>query len=180
MSGPGSASPEAFPAPAMAIMVGIMVVWLVLFVAARRSRGRVLLYLASWLVLAVLVATLMGSFNLRRYRAFVATGARADGVVIALTPENHNTVQYRYAVGGRGYEGQQTPWTPNPPTEELHIGQKVVVVYDPASPGTSVLGDPEPMLANETDTIVLGATVMPTVIVLSVCFGQWRARRKGA
>jgi hypothetical protein len=54
-------------------------------------------------------------------------------------------------------------------------GRMTLICYDPQHPETSVLGDPKPMLMNETISIALAALVVPTFLVAT---WAWRASRK--
>jgi hypothetical protein len=59
--------------------------------------------------------------------------------------------------------------------EQLAVGQSVVIYYDPEHPEISVLGDPKPMLKNETISVALAALVVPTFLVVA---WVWRVSRK--
>ncbi len=162
----------------MPILIGIAVVGLALRVVARRGWGSPPLYLGFWLVLAVLFGTMVAGITRPRYRTLAARGVRTEGTVTALIPENHRMVRCRYEVRGKSYEEEHIPCTPNPPMEALQVGQKVVVVYDPANPSTSALGDPKLLLASETKAVIAVAVFAPTVLVLSTYWEQRRARRR--
>lgn len=130
-------------------------------------------YAITWLVLAVAIAIGWGSLDLPSYRRLVTQGIRAEGKIIELHPEHHNTARYGYLVAGQTFVGQKQSWQPNPPLEEMRVGQTVVVYYDPESPEQSVLGDPKPILQNEIISIALAAVIGPAFIVL-----VWRFRRQ--
>ena len=76
-----------------------------------------------------------------------------------------------YHVAGRSFHGQTQPSMPNPPLEQLTIGQPVVVFYDPEKPEDSVLGDPKPILQNETISVLLGATIIP-IFLIAILLGK--------
>jgi hypothetical protein len=132
-------------------------------------------YAITWLLLAVVVAVGIGSLNWPTYRRMAAQGVSGTATVVELLPKIHNTVRYQYEVGGQRFEGQMQSWQPNPPLEQLVVGQTVVIYYDPQRPEESVLGDPKPMLRNETISVLLAAFVMPTLIVGG---WAWRVSRK--
>src|SRR6266487_1811574 len=123
-------------------------------------------YALTWLIVAVAVAIGIGSLNWRSYRRMAGPGVSGQGTVIELRPKIHNTLRYEYHVAGRAFEGQMQSWPPNPPLEQLSVGQSLVIYYDPEHPEESVLGDPKPILKNETISIVLAAVGVPTFLVV--------------
>src|SRR5947208_798615 len=106
-----------------------------------------------------------------------ARGVSAKATVVELLPKIHDTVRYQYEVGGQRFEGQMQPWQPNPPLEQLGVGQSLVIFYDPQHPKASVLGDPKPILRNETISVLLAAFAVRTFLVV---VWAWRASRKHA
>jgi hypothetical protein len=123
-------------------------------------------YVLVWLCIALACALLAASFNWSGYHRLATHGVRTTGTVTAVLPEDHASARYRYEVGGQSLEGQFSPWPPNPPLEDLRVGEVVTVWYDPTSPGYSVLGDPGPILRNETETVLLGPLWLATWVVL--------------
>src|SRR5437016_1374800 len=103
-------------------------------------------YAITWVVLAFVIAVGIGSVNWPAYRRMAARGVSGKATVVELLPKIHNTVRYHYEVGGRKFEGQTQSWQPNPPLEQLGVGQSLVIYYDPQRPGESVLGDPKSIL----------------------------------
>ncbi|HEY4951895.1 MAG TPA: DUF3592 domain-containing protein [Verrucomicrobiae bacterium] len=134
-------------------------------------------YVITWLALAVAIAIGIGSLNWPAYHRMAASGVPGQATVIELLPKIHNTVRYEYHVGGQIFQGQMQSWQPNPPLEQLSIGQLLVIYYDPNNPRASVLGDPKPMLENETISVALATIVIPTFIVLT---WAWKSSRRYA
>jgi Protein of unknown function (DUF3592) len=130
-------------------------------------------FLLIWLGMVIVIGIGIGSLNWRFYRRMTTDGVAGQANVIELLPMDHKTVRYRYHVAGREFHGQRQSWPPNPPLEELAIGQMVVVYYDPEHPEQSVLGDPRPMLENETIAVTIAATGIPTMLVI---LWAWRHR----
>jgi uncharacterized protein DUF3592 len=128
-----------------------------------------------WLALALIVLVGIGGLNWPSYRRLAVRGVQVQAAVVELLPNAHNTVRYEYRVGQRVYEGQSQSRQPNPPLDKLRIGQVVTIYYDPEHPETSVLGDPTPILQNETISIALAAFGVPTFVVAS---WAWRRSRK--
>lgn len=137
------------------------------YIPAKKSYWK---YLLAWVVLAIFFAMLTGSFNWRRYNHIANYGQPTQATVIALLPHDHNTVQYQYQVNGQTFEGQMSP---SEPIEQMKVGQMVVVYYDAFHPEESVLGDPKPILQNETIFILLVALIAPTLIVLGRLGDKW-------
>ncbi len=132
-------------------------------------------YAITWVVLATVIAIVIGRLNWPTFHRLVAVGVSGEGKVVELLPKIHNTVHYDYRVGGQVFEGQMQSWQPNPPLEQLKVGQPVVVYYDPQRPGESVLGNPKPMLQNETISVALAALGVPSFIVAT---WAWRSSRR--
>jgi hypothetical protein len=134
-------------------------------------------YAITWLALAIAIVIGLGSLNWRAYRSMAACGVSGQATVIELLPKIHNTVRYEYRVAGQAFQGQMQSWQPNPPLTKLSVGQPLVIYYDPRHPEESVLGDPKPMLQNETISVALAAVILPTFIVAP---WAWRSSRKHA
>jgi hypothetical protein len=134
-------------------------------------------YVLAWLLLAAAIAIGIGRLNWTSYRHMAAHGISGPATVMELLPKIHNSLRYEYQVAGRTFQGQMQSWPPNPALDQLAIGQSLVIYYDPEHPEESVLGDPGPMLRNETISIGLAATLFPTLLVV-----MWarRAARKHA
>ena len=127
--------------------------------------------------MAVAIAVGIGSLNWASYRRLAARGVSAQAKVVELLPNNHNTVRYEYRVAGRTFQGRMQSWQPNPPREQLRIGQQLVIYYNPDQPGESVLGDPTPILKNESISIGLAAVVFPSMTLVA---WAWRESRNRA
>jgi hypothetical protein len=134
-------------------------------------------YFLAWLALVVVVAVGIGSFNVPTLYRMVARGVASPATVTEIHPKVHNTVHYEYSVGGLSYRGAMQSWPPNPEIGKLEVGQTVIVYYDRARPGKSVLGAPNAMLEDELAAVIAAALIMPTIIVLRL---RWWIRRLGA
>ena len=122
-------------------------------------------YVILWLVLAVAIGCLVGSQNLPTYHRLAERGVSGKATIVELLPQIHNTVRYEYQVAGQTYQGRMGSRQPNPPTEQLGVGQSVVIYYAPEHPEISVLGDPKLMFSGETFPVLLAALIGPTFIV---------------
>jgi hypothetical protein len=137
-------------------------------------------FVLAWLTLAAAVVFGLGSLNWRAYRGLAVRGVTCQASVTEITLSHHNTVRYTYLVDGRPYAGQTQTGLPNPPPEQLKIGDKLIAYYDSIHPEISVLGDPNAILHNETLFIALAAIVIPTVLVLSWLPSSSRQRTNSA
>jgi len=117
-------------------------------------------YLITWLLLVAAVSLGIGSFNWLSFYHLTMRGIPGPGIAIELRPKIHNTVSYEYSVDGQEFHGAMQSWLPNPPMAQLAVGQSLIVYHDPQHPEQSVLGDPKPMLENETVSVAL-----PTVLI---------------
>ena len=122
-------------------------------------------YAIIWLVIAMALTIGIGSINLPLLHRIADRGVRSEAIVVGLFPKNHDTLRYKYNVAGRIFEGQSQSRAPNPPLAQLTNGQSVVIFYDPEKPEDSVLGDPKPILQNETISVLLAATIVPTIFI---------------
>ena len=122
-------------------------------------------YAILWLVLAVVIACVVGSLNLPTNHRLAEKGVSENATIVELLPQIHNTVHYEYQVAGQTFQGRMGSRQPNPPSEQLGVGQSVVIYYDPEHPEVSVLGDPKLMFSGEIFPVVLAALGGPTFIV---------------
>ena len=91
-------------------------------------------YLIAWLVMCAVIVIGIGSINVPKFWRLSARGVSGQGTVTKLLPEMHATACYEYIVAGQKFEGQTQPWRPNPSLDQLHVGENVVVYYDPLHP----------------------------------------------
>lgn len=130
---------------------------------------RVLAVVLTWFVLAALSAGLgLVLFDpLPDYR-LNNSGVPSEGFVTALEPTNHQIVRYSYNVGGREYAGVGHGGHGNPRFEDIRVGQKVLVFYDPNNPQYSSLGHPSARLSGNLWVIVLMSLTLPIFIIGSL------------
>jgi hypothetical protein len=126
-------------------------------------------YVAIWIVLMLAFLIGLGNVNWIGLHRLTIRGVSGDGVVTELTPENHDRVYYTYQVAGNTFDGRGQSWPPN--RSSLSVGDSVVIWYDPEQPKISVLGNPRPMLRNETISILLVTLFCPALIVITL---KWR------
>ncbi len=119
-------------------------------------------YAIIWLVLALGIGFCTGRRNLRKYYHLSVRGLQGEATVLQLQPEIHQTTIYRYQAGGKTLQGQGQSDSPNPPLEQLRVGQRVIAYYDPLDPATSVLENPTALLKNEAISVGCAAITLPT------------------
>jgi len=96
-------------------------------------------------------------------------GVRTKGSVIALTPENHATVRYRFQVGGVAYEGSDQP------PFHVVVGDSLPITYLPSRPATSTAGEP-----SIEGWWFLPFVLLPAAATVAAFAGVRRPRRSAA
>ena len=125
-----------------------------------------------WLCVAVVAAITVGSLYWFSYHRMVRRYVLGQATVVELHPEFHGTVRYEYQVQGRPFQGQTQPSAPNPPLEQLRLGQSLVLYYDRERPEKSVLGDPKLMLKNEPLSSMIATFCFLTLLAVA---WAWRS-----
>ncbi|MGN6151595.1 MAG: hypothetical protein ACTHOH_06230 [Lysobacteraceae bacterium] len=118
--------------------------------------------LALWLLAAVAIFALIGSFNLPPLFAIVRAPVAMQAVVADTLPTQHQAVRHVYRVDGREYRGSGTVGVGNPDFASLHPGDAVLVFRAASRPELSVLGDPHSRVRNEFLSALLPAVMFPT------------------
>ena len=134
-------------------------------------------YAILWLVLAVVTGFFIGSQNLPTFHRLAERGVSENATVVELLPQFHKTVRYEYHVAGQAYQGRMGSRAPNPPSEQLGVGQSVIICYDPEHPDVSVLGDPKLMFSSETVPVLLAAFMAPTFIVFVLARREYESKK---
>lgn len=112
-----------------------------------------------WLFLLVSIGVLLFWTNTMRAVRIRKNHRTTEGTVIQLLPENHRSVVASYEVDSRMFTTSTS--LPQdlglPPFDELRIGDKVNVEYDPMHPEYGILGSAEKLLAGyEKDLVGIG------------------------
>ena len=71
------------------------------------------------------------------------SGVRSSAIVTRSLPEQHNSVEYSFIVGGRTYSGGGFADPPNPSADHLAPGDSVRIVYQPGIRQTHALAHPQ-------------------------------------
>ena len=90
--------------------------------------------------LALLIPWLLGAIffvsSAQEDSEIASRQQRANGVIVAHQPSNHNRYLFRFQVGGQDYIGSETPLAREP-----KIGDRVIVYYDPLNPTRNGMTD---------------------------------------
>lgn len=131
----------------------------------RRQRVPVaVVWFSAWLGLVALVGLWTAEGNVAVN--FADRAASTAGIVTSKEPANHATIRATYVVNGVTYEASDSfIGAPNPSFNEVHVGDRVSVYYDPAGPATAVLSDPHKRSSNEFGFAILVAVLLPTGFV---------------
>jgi hypothetical protein len=79
--------------------------------------------------------------NLRKFYVLSERGVSAQGQITRTEPENHGAIHYSFSVRQQTYSGIGGAGDMHRKFDEVTVGDAVPVVYEPADPETSCLGD---------------------------------------
>jgi Protein of unknown function (DUF3592) len=134
-------------------------------------RKRSLLAVGLFLYVAILLAIVLGSDKLLKYRRISKEGKQVRGAVTAYEPRNHNTLRYIFEVNGLRYAGVDRG--PGNSREAPSPGDSVEVCYVPDDPGISILGNGEHLFRNELIMVAVMSLIISgicTTIAMLTCF----------
>src|ERR1700694_3140043 len=104
----------------------------------------VILTVRIWFALTIAFGAIgIVTLNWPEALALATRAVEVQGTVVSKEPENHKFIQYTYVVGEATYSGLGSAGRDNPTFEQLKIGDRVKLYYDPDSPKESILGDPK-------------------------------------
>ncbi len=138
---------------------------------------RRLIFLLFYAGAATAIAVLMGHSNWLAYYRLSNEGISTQALVTKTTCADKSTFSYRFTAGVLSIEGSGGDGNGNPPCSSLKPGDRVQVVYLPASPRTNLPGNPKERLGNETAVIAMAALILPLVL-LFILFLILRRRRQ--
>ena len=122
----------------------------------------------TWRVRVLLFVLVVGFFSFPIYGyvhpklALKQRGMSTTGQVVALEPNNHQSVRYKYRVGETDYTGVWGPW----PLQRMHVGDPIQVTYLPDRPDVSVSGTPD-----TRGWWVLPFVILPAMGLIAALFG---------
>ncbi|MGH9948982.1 MAG: hypothetical protein ACRD6X_17565 [Pyrinomonadaceae bacterium] len=132
-----------------------------------------------WVVLTVF-AFFVGRqiFDSSDLQYYAYKGEPIYGTVINKDAENHQLIYYTYEVNGISYSGHGRAGAGNPLFNKINIGERVVIFFDPASPGNSLLGYPQYDLALNQQLIWAVTVTLPIIPVIALAFLFFALARK--
>jgi hypothetical protein len=105
-------------------------------------------------------------------------GAKAVGTVTATQPSNHEYFSYSYTVDGAEYSGDTNafPSAQKLEADQLHVGQRIPVIYDSKLPFLSCSCDVGELAGSRFYGTLLSIAI-PLLIALVIVFFVWRQRQ---
>lgn len=134
-------------------------------------------FIIIWIICASVATSLLAQKNWTSYYHIARNGVSGKATVFQLLPENHSLVRYNYKFGDKTFEGMRNSSPPNPPFEQLKLGQEVTVYFDPQHPEISLIGDPKFTIKDETIAVVAGGVVIPFLGLLALFYGNRQITR---
>ncbi|MDO8801069.1 MAG: hypothetical protein Q7J39_12085 [Phenylobacterium sp.] len=113
------------------------------------------------------------SINAERRSHFGKVGEVSEGVVTALTCDDHATLAYAYTHDGRTYSGADLSPDDCP---TYRVGQTLPIWITRGHPERSRLSDPGDMLAKDREDALFGAAFLGFFLVLAARLGLKRRR----
>jgi hypothetical protein len=112
----------------------------------------------------------------REYERLVHAGTETHGKVVAIEPENHQSVRYGYQVDSKLYSGSSSVGFGGlPPLSQIKIGDEIPVTYWPLHPWISLPGDPADLYASWSG-LLFG--VLPVVSLVAGTVAALQKRRR--
>lgn len=130
--------------------------------------------MAVWLVLAVVIALVVGRQCASYYR-LMKSDLTTTGTVQAKRP--HDVVEYNFVANGRAYTGRGIlSRKADRSFYDMNVGDAVLVHYLSDTPEINSLGNPRRLFSNELSLVLLAIAIFPTMVVAVLA---WRFSRGG-
>ncbi len=126
-------------------------------------------FLLLWFIAAMLIAAGLGSLNVPSLYPLVRRGVKTTGTITVFEPNNHRTVHYFFETNGKLYSTSQQGGVDGEPIDASSVSTKHVVFCLPENSSVSCMGNPEPMLRNDSISIILAMLLFPPLALL-----RWR------
>jgi len=138
-------------------------------------RAAVLLGILLYVIVAFVLAVVLGHFNVPDYWRMLNDGRATRATVVRTNCDDHGSVFYRFDLAGREYTGVGNAGFGTPECGQLKPGDHIVVYYLPSDPNVTLPGEIWHRWDNELIVLFLAVTIFPAVIVSSF----WRYLRAG-
>lgn len=102
-------------------------------------------------------------FDPAPFEHMAKVGVLAEGTVIGKDRENHATITYAYVIRGSEYRGTGHNIGNFSSIDQVQLGDRFAIYYDPDKPEMSVLGDPRDDLASQYTGILFLTIALPLV-----------------
>jgi len=133
-----------------------------------------------WFALTIAFGAIgMVTLNWPEALALATHGIEVQGTVVSKDHENHNFIQYTYVVGEATYSGLGSAGRGNPTFEQLKIGDRVKLYYDPDSPKESILGNAKEHAKSITTGLLFITIIGPLGSILGLYQRGWLPSSKG-
>lgn len=130
-------------------------------------------WILVYAVASALIFAGIFAINAERRSYFGKVGDVSDGVVTALTCDDHATLAYAYTHDGRTYSGADLSPGDCP---TYRVGQTLPVWITRGHPERSRLSDPSDMLAKDRNDALFGAAFLACFVVLAARLALNRGR----
>ena len=129
------------------------------------KRAVVLRTMVLYVILASVMAVIVGHFNIPRYWRMLNDGQATPAMVVRTACDNHGSVYYRFEVDGREYAGVGNAGFGTPECNHLKAGDQIAVYYLPSDPNVSLPGRIRDRWDNELISLFLATTIFPALII---------------
>ena len=133
---------------------------------------RIFVILAAKLIVVWLALTLV-FFAMARWffgsdLRFSRMTAETTGFVTEKLPDDHEKIRFRYTLNGADYSGVGATDFGNPSFDDIAIGQKIIVFYDPENPTSATSGDRRSEGDANAGPIILVTLLAPGFILVQL------------
>ncbi|MGB6538248.1 MAG: DUF3592 domain-containing protein [Xanthobacteraceae bacterium] len=132
----------------------------------------------AWLLLAAILALILGSLNLQTLLRLAAHGDRATAIIVQPTCDNHASASYAFNVGATRYSSSDVMSMLD--CRSLHPGDSITIYYDTTDPKVSRAIEPEAGIVNEVIPIALACLTAPPIFIAGFIALSRKNRLKGS
>lgn len=104
---------------------------------------------------------------------FARMTAETTGVVTEKLPHEHRTIRFRYSINGADYSGAGATDFGNPPFDDITVGQRITVFYNPENPESATSGDRRSEPDANTGPVILMTLFAPIFLLVQLIRKRW-------
>ena len=150
------------------------------FIPAKFRMHKTLVVFLLWVFLTIGCAIGgAGVLNLRKFYELSERGVPVQGQITSTEPENHGAIHYSYSVKQQRYSGIGGAEDMRRKFDEVTVGDTVPVVYNPADPESSCLGDADKQFTSLTHGFFF-ISLFPTFTFLVYYLKNWAKKTSGS